>query len=103
MLWMDGVKGGSEIADHGTPAVSLVSVTFNAAGFVAPFCAAVAHLRHPDLEIIVVDNASRDGTAAEVRRLLPQAMVIESDRHLSFVGGCDLCATPASGDGLFFL
>jgi len=95
--------GGSEIAEHPIPRVSLVSVTFNAAGFVGPFCAAVARLRHPGLEIIVVDNASRDGTATEVRRLLPQAMVIESDRNLGFAGGSNLGASRASGDVLFFL
>jgi GT2 family glycosyltransferase len=47
---------------------------------------------HPEgaLEIVLVDNASRDPVTARVRRDLPRVRVIESDRNLGFAGGCNL-------------
>ncbi len=43
-----------------------------------------------DLDVIVVDNASKDGTAAEVRRRFPRVELIESGRNLGFAGGNNL-------------
>jgi N-acetylglucosaminyl-diphospho-decaprenol L-rhamnosyltransferase len=51
---------------------------------------------HP--EVVVVDNASADASVATVRRLLPQARVIEAGRNLGFGRasnlGLDACRTP---------
>ncbi|TMA67932.1 MAG: glycosyltransferase family 2 protein [Deltaproteobacteria bacterium] len=85
------------------PRVSLVTVTFNAAGFISPFCEAVSRLSYPALEVLIVDNASHDGTAAVLRRALPRATVIEARRNGGFAAGCNLGAAAASGDVLFFL
>src|SRR5439155_158487 len=84
------------------PRVSLVTVTFNAAGFISPFCEAVSRLSYPALEVLIVDNASHDGTAAVLRRALPRATVIQSRRNRGFAAGCNLGAAAASGDVLFF-
>jgi N-acetylglucosaminyl-diphospho-decaprenol L-rhamnosyltransferase len=54
-------------------------------------------------ELIVVDNASEDGTPAVVRELAPSAKVIESGDNLGFGGGCNRGAEAASGDLLVFL
>ena len=40
-----------------------------------------------DAHIWVVDNASSDGSADEVRRRFPQATLIASDANLGFAGG----------------
>jgi N-acetylglucosaminyl-diphospho-decaprenol L-rhamnosyltransferase len=39
-------------------------------------------------EIVVVDNASTDGTADAVRSTAPEATVIETGDNLGFAGGC---------------
>ncbi|TMA93995.1 MAG: glycosyltransferase family 2 protein [Deltaproteobacteria bacterium] len=91
------------MAPEARPLVSIVTVTFNAAEFIAPFCAAVAALRYTPLETIIVDNASRDGTAALVRRALPTATLVETGRNLGFAGGSNAGARRARGDILLFL
>lgn len=85
------------------PRASLVTVTYNSAAFIEPFCAAVAALPPDGLEVIVVDNASRDDTVARVRRVLPGATLIESARNLGFAGGSNLGVARATGDVLVFL
>ena len=49
-------------------------------------------------EIIVVDNASRDGSAAMVRERFPTVKVIESGANRWFSGGNNLGLRAASGD-----
>ena len=91
------------MAPEPRPLVSIVTVTFNAAEFIVPFCAAISGLRYAPLEIIVVDNASRDGTAARVRGALPGATLIETGRNLGFAAGSNAGARHARGDVLLFL
>ena len=57
----------------------------------------------PADEIIVVDNASRDGTAAAVRAGFPAVRLILSPRNLGFGGGANLGAAAAGGRYLAFL
>jgi GT2 family glycosyltransferase len=64
--------------------------------------ALLAELR-PDDELIVVDNASGDGTPAAVRELAPAARVIEPGSNLGFGAGCNLGARDAGGELLLFL
>ena len=54
-------------------------------------------------QLIVVDNASSDGTAETVRELAPDAMVIEAGVNLGFAAGCNHGASAASGELLCFL
>jgi len=54
-------------------------------------------------ELVVVDNASSDGTADAVRELAPKATVIEAGSNLGFASGCNLGADAASSELLVFL
>jgi N-acetylglucosaminyl-diphospho-decaprenol L-rhamnosyltransferase len=56
-----------------------------------------------DDELIVVDNASADGTADTVRELAPLAIVVEAGDNLGFAAGCNRGASTASGELLLFL
>ena len=64
--------------------------------------ALVAQLRDGD-ELIVVDNASADGTAAAVRDLAPGATVIETGANLGFAAACNRGAEAAGGELLCLL
>ncbi|HEV3402094.1 MAG TPA: glycosyltransferase family 2 protein, partial [Acidimicrobiales bacterium] len=50
------------------------------------------------LELIVVDNASGDGSADRIRAAVPRATVVESPENIGFAGGCNLGASRASGE-----
>lgn len=50
------------------------------------------------LELIVVDNDSGDGSAELIRAAAPDVKVIESGANLGFAGGCNLGVAKASGE-----
>ncbi|MGH9517143.1 MAG: glycosyltransferase family 2 protein [Terriglobales bacterium] len=54
-------------------------------------------------EIIVVDNASSDGTAAMVRANFPSVKLIESDVNLGFARGNNLGLEAATGEYIFLI
>ncbi len=55
------------------------------------------------LEVIVVDNASKDDEASVISERYPQVFVIRSDKNLGFAGGNNLGIKAAKGDYLFFI
>ena len=54
-------------------------------------------------EVIVVDNASTDGSAEMVRAEFPQVQLIASPENLGFSGGNNLGVSHATGDFIFLL
>jgi GT2 family glycosyltransferase len=56
--------------------VSVVIVTWNSAAWVAPCLASLRAMKRIPAEIIVVDNASADGTAEIVSRGFPEAGIV---------------------------
>lgn len=55
------------------------------------------------LEVIVVDNASREDDAATIEQRYPQVKVIRSKENLGFAGGNNIGIKAARGKYLFFL
>ena len=60
-------------------------------------------LEDASLEVIVVDNASKEDEASTIERRYPQVKVIRSDRNLGFAGGNNLGIQQARGQYLFFI
>lgn len=56
-----------------------------------------------DLEIVVVDNGSEDGSAEMVRESFPQAKVIENRQNLGFARANNQGALQSSGRNILFL
>jgi N-acetylglucosaminyl-diphospho-decaprenol L-rhamnosyltransferase len=67
-----------------TPAVTLVFIAWNARGHLVHALDAALATGYP---VVVVDNASADGTAEYVRVRVPEAHLVAADRNLGFAGG----------------
>jgi GT2 family glycosyltransferase len=86
------------------PACSVIVVNWNAAD-VLPACIESVfsqHLPEP-AELIVVDNASDDGSLELLSRLAPRVKTIRNDENVGFSRACNVGARAASCEVLFFL
>ena len=71
--------------------LSVILVTYNSSGHIDACLEALA--RHParvGQEVLIVDNASTDGTATSMRRRWPQIRVRESATNLGFAAASNL-------------
>ncbi|MDQ4102469.1 MAG: glycosyltransferase family 2 protein, partial [Actinomycetota bacterium] len=55
------------------------------------------------LQLICVDNASRDGSARQIAAAVPQVQLIRSATNTGFAGGCNLGVAQATGSIVGFL
>jgi GT2 family glycosyltransferase len=85
--------------------VSVVVVNYRRADDTLACLQGLAGLDWPvdRLEVVVVDNASADGSADRIRAAAPQATVVVSPTNLGFAGGCNLGVEHSTGAYLAFL
>ena len=60
-------------------------------------------LRSPSMEVIVVDNASKEDEASIIEKRYPNIKVIRSNKNLGFAGGNNLGIKAARSKYLFFI
>ena len=87
------------------PVVSVVIVNFRGADDTIACLQACGHLNwpHDQFELIVVDNASGDGSVERIGAACPDAKIIASKKNLGFAAGCNRGVEAASGDYIAFL
>lgn len=83
-----------EVAD--APLLSIVIVNYNTVDDLLACLTALQHSTQP-AEIIVVDNASRDGSAARVAQQFPDVTLLAQDHNTWFCGGNTLGLRAARG------
>ncbi len=83
--------------------VSVVIVNYNTRDDLRACLVALAASERPADEIIVVDNASSDGSAEMVRAEFPAITLIEPGHNTWFCGGNNLGAAFAQGDYVLLL
>lgn len=84
-------------------ALAVVIVTWRCADAIGATLAAVESQLAPGDELIVVDNASSDGTADAAEAAVPSATVLRMDENLGFAAGCHAGADRATTPLLLFL
>ncbi|HJO03956.1 MAG TPA: glycosyltransferase family 2 protein [Acidobacteriota bacterium] len=82
--------------------VDVVVVSFNRRELLARCCESVAALGE-QVHLIVVDNASEDGSADMVQQRFPEASLIRSQRNLGFGGAANRGAAAGNAELLLFL
>ena len=87
---------GEEQAHAGMPLVSIVAINYNGLEQVERFLAGVRSSTYQPIELIVVDNASSDGSG-ESFAAHPEVTLVRSAENLGYGGGCNLGAEHATG------
>ena len=78
------------------PLVSLIVVNWNRRDLLERCLSSLLRTDYPDFEIIVVDNASRDGSV-DFARSLSDVQVVANERNLGFAGGSNVGLRTARG------
>lgn len=85
------------------PLVSVVIPHWNGVEVLSECLESLSETKYPNIEIIVVDNASTDGSPDWVSLNFPQVKLIENDQNYGYAGGCNRGAKTAEGEYLVFL
>ncbi|WP_162054841.1 glycosyltransferase family 2 protein [Pontibacter pamirensis] len=85
------------------PLVSIISVNYNQAGVTCEMVASLRQVTYPNLEIIVVDNASPTDNPSLILETYPEVKLIRSSSNLGYAGGNNLGILQAKGKYLLFL
>lgn len=69
------------------PAVSIIVLNYNGREDTLACLRSLEHLTYPNVEVIVVDNASSDASVEAIRAAYPNMTLIETGANLGFTGG----------------
>jgi GT2 family glycosyltransferase len=69
------------------PLVYIILVTWNGKEVTLDCLASLRNIDYRNTIVVLVDNASSDGTAEAVRERFPQTVILENDTNLRFAGG----------------
>src|SRR3546814_130253 len=69
------------------PKVAVVILNWNGERHLRSFLPSVAASAYPNLEIVVGDNASTDGSVAFVEEHFPAIRIVKNEQNLGFAGG----------------
>jgi len=84
--------------------LSIVVVSFNARDYLRRCLASVLeHTKGVSCEVIVVDNASWDGSAQMVQAEFPQVTLVRLTTNLGFAAGCNRGMERAAGEFILLL
>src|SRR5688572_17952593 len=77
---------------------SVVVVSYNTAAHIESCLLSLLELDYPQVEIIVVDNGSTDGSVDLIRQRFPDVELVDLQENKGFAGGASVGLYMASGD-----
>ncbi|WP_187261801.1 glycosyltransferase family 2 protein [Pontibacter beigongshangensis] len=86
-----------------SPLVSVVTVNYNQAAVTCQMVASLRKVSYPNLEIIVVDNASPTDNPDLIKEQYPEVKLIKSSVNLGYAGGNNVGVAHAAGEYVLFL
>lgn len=90
--------------DATAPALSIIIISYNSRAVTLDCLASLyAHPPSVTFEVILLDNASPDGSAAAIAAAYPQVKLIAHDGNSGFAGGNNIAARAATGQRLLLL
>jgi GT2 family glycosyltransferase len=85
------------LSSNGLPSASVVVVSYNTVAHIERCLQSLLTLDYPRVEIIVVDNASTDGSAELIRQRFPKIDLVELPDNKGFAGAASVGLFMASG------
>ena len=85
------------------PLVSIISINYNAPEVTADMIRSLGEITYPNIEIIIVDNASAKGDVDQLKKDFPHIRLLKSTKNLGFAGGNNLGIRVAKGEYIFLL
>lgn len=85
------------------PLVSIIIVNWNGKHWLRDCLPSLSKLTYKNVEWIIVDNASTDGSVTWIKKRYPKAIIIENDKNLGFSHANNLGYKKAHGDYILFL
>jgi GT2 family glycosyltransferase len=85
------------------PLISIITVNYNGLNMTIDLLKSIDNQSYKNIEIFVVDNASKEDPAAFFQKNYPNVKFIRSEKNLGFAGGNNLAVKEAKGDFLFFI
>jgi GT2 family glycosyltransferase len=85
------------------PSVSIVIPTSRGGADLSACLGSVAAQRYPDLDTIVVDNASADRSIAQLPQRFSNLRVLRNEENRGFVGACNQGIEESTGDLILLL
>jgi GT2 family glycosyltransferase len=85
------------------PRVSLITVNYNQTKVTFDLLDSIRRQDYKNIEVIVVDNASKDNPAQQFATLYPEVIFVRSEQNLGFAGGNNLALPFVTGDFLFYI
>lgn len=80
------------------PLVSVVIVNYNSGTYLNACMRSVAHSTYPRKELIIVDNASNDGSITQVEPLYAEASIVRNPSNLGYSGAGNIGIAKAKGE-----
>lgn len=88
---------------HSTKLVSIIVVNWNGLNLIKGCIDSIYAQTFSDYEIIIVDNASEDGSVAFIKKNYPQVVVLQQAENTGFTGGNIAGFNASSGDFIVLL
>src|SRR5688500_13304900 len=85
------------------PLVTIITINYNQLKLTCELLDSLRRVTYPAIEIIVVDNHSKEDPTTVIREKYPEVKLIVSMENLGFAGGNNLGIKASSGDYLLFL
>ncbi len=73
-------------AEIEAPLVSIITVNYNNAAVTIDLLKSIARNSYRNVEVIIVDNASREDASADFKAVYPEVKIIRSATNLGFSG-----------------
>jgi GT2 family glycosyltransferase len=100
---METSEGRNPLKEYSSPLISVVVLNWNGYRVVDQCLKSLQDQTYRNLEIIVVDNASTDGSAELIRNRFPDVKLIVNERNLGFAGGNNVGIRASTGRYIMML